>query len=253
MATQSNSPIVNQGFTGVPELDLEILRYLSDQDLLNICSTDRYLNNFCEDESFWQERLVQRSTPNALDYKPEEMSWKDYYYFIVTYLPINQANLELAAYNNFLPAVEYFAWEGIVVDDRVANAAAEGAAFQVLEFIEEELNVLPTSAGAALAIKNIDDEDTILDVLDWLQIRNILPPRNAIQTAIKKQLRQVLEWFLNNTTYFAINKADVNLAYRIGDPYIIGLIEDTYQEQNQPQEPDSDDESEYPDERYWSE
>lgn len=46
--------------TGIYEIDLEILLQVPDESLPSICRTNSYINNICNDEYFWGQKLVQK-------------------------------------------------------------------------------------------------------------------------------------------------------------------------------------------------
>lgn len=65
----------------IPEVDTNILDYLSDQDLINICQTETYYRELCQDDSFWKHRIRQRIGSNFASIKPEHLSWRQWYFF----------------------------------------------------------------------------------------------------------------------------------------------------------------------------
>lgn len=68
-------------FTQIPEVDIKTLLYLPDQDLLNVCQTNVYASQLCQDDYFWQQRILDRLDDKYLQNKPEEVSWRDWYFF----------------------------------------------------------------------------------------------------------------------------------------------------------------------------
>ncbi|MBY8988310.1 MAG: hypothetical protein KGD61_07640 [Candidatus Lokiarchaeota archaeon] len=75
-------------FTGLPAADILILEKLDDSDLVNVCSLNSYLNNLCNNESFWLNRTLSKygyilgSGEQIRTYLPEGTSWKEYYLWL---------------------------------------------------------------------------------------------------------------------------------------------------------------------------
>ena len=64
-------------FTGIKDLDLEILKHVKDRNLLKICSINKKMWNLVCDDNFLRKRLLKY--PNIEQYKSEDESWKDFY------------------------------------------------------------------------------------------------------------------------------------------------------------------------------
>ncbi len=77
-----------RAFTGMPATDIIILAELSDRDLINTCSSNKYLNDLCNNESFWMNRTLQRyskvlgGADNIRQYLPGNTTWKQYYIWL---------------------------------------------------------------------------------------------------------------------------------------------------------------------------
>lgn len=65
----------------IPEIDTEILDYLSDQDLLSMCQTDKYYRDLCQDDGFWRHRIRQRIGRRFTEEKPQHLTWRQWYFF----------------------------------------------------------------------------------------------------------------------------------------------------------------------------
>jgi hypothetical protein len=78
------------GFTGNNSLDMLILEQLEDKDLLNICRTNKHLNDLCNNEDFWAYRTIKMYGDVLGDdgyiikekYIPPNVSWKHYYLWL---------------------------------------------------------------------------------------------------------------------------------------------------------------------------
>ena len=83
-------------FTGIRDLDVEILNRLDDRDLVSFCSTDKYANSICDLETFWQRRMIEKygkylNLESLLKFK-DKKSWAEYYVEITKVL--NSSNVE---------------------------------------------------------------------------------------------------------------------------------------------------------------
>ena len=91
--TLSLSPALNRRlsstFTGNPATDILILQELPDENLTSVCSVDNYINNLCNNESFWLNRTLDRygdQLGSGIEIKekyiPDGTSWKEYYIWL---------------------------------------------------------------------------------------------------------------------------------------------------------------------------
>ena len=67
--------------TGNRDVDMEILQQLEDKDLVNVCQTNRYSRNLCNNQLFWMNRVLRkfRVDINLLKKYKGDRSWADYY------------------------------------------------------------------------------------------------------------------------------------------------------------------------------
>jgi hypothetical protein len=79
----------NQRFTGQKDVDFIILQKIDDLELSNLCVINSYVNDLCKDETFWRNRLLSKygfllgDTKEIINkYKPEDISWKEYYIWL---------------------------------------------------------------------------------------------------------------------------------------------------------------------------
>ena len=84
-----NKPHQNLKFTGNRDTDFIILQSLEDKDLPQFCAVNSYVNDLCKDDLFWKRRfflrygnLLGKETDIIEDYKPINVSWKDYYIWL---------------------------------------------------------------------------------------------------------------------------------------------------------------------------
>lgn len=76
------------GLTGFRGPDLTILSHFSDEELINVCATNKYINVLCQDDSFWMNRTVNKfgnilgTGEEIRQYIPAGTTWKDYYLWL---------------------------------------------------------------------------------------------------------------------------------------------------------------------------
>ncbi len=80
-------------FTGIRDLDLEILKKLDDAELGKICSTNKYFRELCKNQDFWRNRTVDRfskylgSLEEINKYRLKAvLTWRLYYISLIDYL-----------------------------------------------------------------------------------------------------------------------------------------------------------------------
>ena len=66
----------NLGLTGVKELDMEILRYLTDKELSDMCRINNYFRDICQNENFWRLKVLDKY---GVKDKPVNKTWKEFY------------------------------------------------------------------------------------------------------------------------------------------------------------------------------
>ena len=70
--------------TGIKDLDRYLLLIMDDETLFNILLTNRDINKL-QNEDFWRDR-TQRYFPYLIQYKNEDVSWKNFYLSNVFFL-----------------------------------------------------------------------------------------------------------------------------------------------------------------------
>jgi hypothetical protein len=88
-------------FTGIKDVDMSILMRLEDQDLTNICQVNTYLASLCND-NFYRQRTYLKFPPSANN-KPGNISWSEFYKFLVQGDREYQDLLELASEFSLTP------------------------------------------------------------------------------------------------------------------------------------------------------
>ncbi len=76
-----------EGFTGIKDLDKELMLSMGDREFIQTCGLNTYFRNICKDQYLFKKKL-ERSYPDTL--KPEiyvkygrMISWKNYYAEVV--------------------------------------------------------------------------------------------------------------------------------------------------------------------------
>ena len=67
--------------TGNKNADTLILQSLDDKDLINMCSTDKYLKSICDDDRFWVDRIANKYGKETLAVVPnnKDMTYREFY------------------------------------------------------------------------------------------------------------------------------------------------------------------------------
>ncbi len=128
-----------RSFTGTRDTDLLILNQMSDQDLINVCAVNTYVNNLCNHPSFWLHRVLQKygkqlgSGREIKDkYIPDGTSWKDYYLWLSGLL---EGDVELA----HVIAVENNREDLMIMLDIEPSETVVGVGFRTPVYINENL------------------------------------------------------------------------------------------------------------------
>lgn len=78
--------------TSIKDNIIQIMTKLDDQSLGRLCSTQKRLNQICQDENFWRNRFENRFGKIAGGYKPKDRTWRDHYIHVVTDLQTYSKN-----------------------------------------------------------------------------------------------------------------------------------------------------------------
>jgi len=89
---------MKRGFSENKDVDELILLELPDDDLFEACLTNKYIYSICQKDSFWRNRIIK--TGWSLQDKPENLSWRDYYFSLNTNLYLNPPGIRFR-YNVF--------------------------------------------------------------------------------------------------------------------------------------------------------
>src|SRR5437016_4304514 len=69
--------------TGIKDVDLQILQNLEDTDFKKVCEKSDYIAKLCDEESFWLNRLLNKSPLDAEYWRKVkgDFTWKEIYQF----------------------------------------------------------------------------------------------------------------------------------------------------------------------------
>lgn len=65
-------------FTGIENVDIDILNFLDDLSLSKACMTNRYFYRLCKNEDLWRRRL-EKYHPDGIELKTKDQTWRDLY------------------------------------------------------------------------------------------------------------------------------------------------------------------------------
>lgn len=73
--------------TNYRDTDLEILLSLDDKSLLSTCRVNKYLASLCREDRLWKDKILLnfKGETDLLKYKPENFSWREWYFFWMTH------------------------------------------------------------------------------------------------------------------------------------------------------------------------
>ncbi|GAG48290.1 unnamed protein product, partial [marine sediment metagenome] len=115
---------MEKNFSGIPDVDMQILEKLPDKDLGQVCQTSKYVQSLCQNETFWHQRFIANFSKyysNNIDlilkYKGNT-SWRNYYIMIVDLAgktSLNTNRMDLVTLFLFQTNLEYDAIKDILL------------------------------------------------------------------------------------------------------------------------------------------
>jgi len=196
-------------FTGVPEIDWNILLRLDSLSLTRACQTSPTVNQICQNEEFWRAK-IRRDLGELDRYKPDEISYQKQYQDLIQAKDPNNAardgrldllillgsknlfpdrlGIGLAAENGHLHVLQWLAESDIRLPRGIAFLAASSGRLNILQWLAER-EILPDQLGANWAAR-----EGHIHVLQWLADRNIFPDEDGVNAAAENGHLRVLDW-----------------------------------------------------------
>jgi len=145
---------------GIKEVDHKILNNLDDKSLVNFCQTNKKADEYCNDQTFWMNRILTIFPYLDLDllrkYKGDR-SWSEYYIFDLRKMP----DYKNAIANNRLDHIKILLEKGVPNEDKedLIKYAVFGGRMSILKyllskgFVIRDLNYQLRNAGSLPMIK----------------------------------------------------------------------------------------------------
>ena len=122
--------------TGIREVDHKILNNLDDKSLVNFCQTDKKADEYCNDQTFWMNRILTMFPYLDLDllrkYKGDR-SWSEYYILDLR----KNLDYKKAIANNRLDHIKILLEKGVASEDRdkFIQFAVYGGRLTILKYL----------------------------------------------------------------------------------------------------------------------
>ena len=119
-------------FTGTPELDIQILSYLSDLDFSNACKGNTYLSSLCKNDYVWRLRFLHK-------YNLTKFNKGDNVTFRKIYIALDKSDedgLIWAAKRGHLEVVKLLLEQGVAVDTDDENSLKQAVFYGHLDVVK---------------------------------------------------------------------------------------------------------------------
>lgn len=183
--------------TGIPEVDFQTLLNLDLISLQQVCQTNRYIQNICQDDYFWYLK-VQHDFGDLVDYKPVNITYRQ------QYQTLSNPNLIDAIHNNRPDVLEVLKSQGKMPNIKAANAAAALGNFETLAWLAAN-NIYPNLDGAIEAA--VQDN---IQVLTWMNQRELYNKQILANFAAVEELMPTLEWLAAKNIYPDMEAAEMS-------------------------------------------
>jgi len=168
-------------FTGIKDIDLKIIQQLSDKEIPIVCSVNKYVSKLCEDESFWLNRLLNKSEFSIDDLRniKGNLTYKKVYRYL--YLgDYNKGILEAIQNDNVylfksIPINKTFDFLVDTVMDAAGYGSIEILNYIIINFNGKELLVYIYSTASEKTILWLDKMDLISYgdfIKEWIEERD---------------------------------------------------------------------------------
>lgn len=164
-------------FTGNKDIDRYILLNLTDREMINVCSVNKYARKEICDDKFFLLRIIKKF-PSSLKYKKVNMRWKEYYVNIVKI----REKLQKEYGFSFISGDPYL-YEEILdmtsIEASLEKAAAHGL-LDLLKFLETQTSLTDFTYVLQEAIQNDQQE-----IINYLMDKPIRDYDTLLYTATK--------------------------------------------------------------------
>lgn len=216
--------INKQTFTGIPEVDKQILRNLNDRDLMHIRRTDKYLHHVCNDENFWRDKVEARFVRNVVDHKPENLTYyQQYKDLTLSVQDIEQAKLLFEQYREDAFLAVFSIMDNKLRRDTILNLLTMGNS-QLLQLVKQHWPKIFTRTIDNLSVREIWDILGVLIETTNIQMIEYLVDNEAIQLdeftlpgiyneALNINNGEIVNWAINRGLLTPL-KLDLNVAIK---------------------------------------
>ena len=170
--------------SGVEDVDRLILLDLDYRSLLAACSSDPYTNRICQDDFFWQQKVLKDMGLEVMKNKLPKMSYREQYRTLIEGM--------YESYAIKKGRLDYLILMKVVPDSYLIDTAAGYGHINILKWGEKHGVILNgTTANNAASRGKIN-------VLNWLYEKGIYPDDRGIIRVPFAYKKDVIEWLLNH-------------------------------------------------------
>ena len=178
-------------FSGLSDIDINILSNLNDKDLIKVCNINKYAASLCENDELWKIKIVNKFGEEALNYKEADKSWRQQYN---TFVEISEKDVYAAVAKGYIFMLKMRVGE--IQDDpiEVIEEAAFNEHTKVLKWLVED---------KILSVENMEDVvfyaviNKLYDLINWLEERDIYPSIEVIDNLIRGDDPNLLKHYLD--------------------------------------------------------
>jgi len=170
--------------SGIEDVDRLVLLNLDYRSLLAACTSDHYTNRICQDDFFWQQKVIKDMGQEVMKNKLPKMSYRE------QYRTLTEGMFESHAIKK--GRLDYLILMKVVPDSYLVDTAAGYGHINILKWGEEHGVILNgTTANNAASRGKVN-------VLNWLYEKGIYPNDRGIIKVPFVYKKDVIEWLLNH-------------------------------------------------------
>ena len=183
------------------KIDMQILSYIPDSKLSNMCQIDTYTAALCKRNELWELKLVNTFGSNILQYRDKNQTFRELYHQLISTQPIA---IEGRWSKRFLLR----AW---------ANQAVKEGFLNILNWLFDEHMILPTGKIPMLHAVTHGQ----LNVIKWLKEHNISISHTEMRLAAKYGHLNVINWL--NEHNIPLDRMSIRIAAGNGQLEVLKL------------------------------